>query len=142
MNVARINFSHGTHDEQAELIHRIRKISHAIKHPAAILLDLQGPKIRIGKLAKSEVMLVSGETLTLTTEAIIGNKYKISVDYDDLPNSVQLGNRILLDDGKIELKVKTVGVDAIETEIIIGGILKPHKGVNIPGGDLSIQAFT
>ncbi|MEN8171834.1 MAG: pyruvate kinase [Chloroflexota bacterium] len=142
MNVARINFSHGNHDEHAELIKRIRKISNAINHPTAILLDLQGPKIRVGELGKGKATLVSGETLTITTKAISGDEKKISVDYDDLPNSVQPGHRILLDDGKIELTVKTIGTDTVETEIITGGILKPHKGVNIPGGDLSIQAFT
>ena len=142
MNIARINFSHGTQSEHAELITRLRKISHAINHPIAILLDLQGPKIRIGTLSEGQAELIPGNALTLTTEPVSGNEKIVFVDYAHLPNTVQPGSKILLDDGKIELVVKTVAADSIETEIIVAGILKPHKGVNIPGADLTIQSFT
>ncbi|MBE9524401.1 MAG: pyruvate kinase [Chloroflexi bacterium] len=142
MNVARINFSHGTHEQHAELIDNIRVVSVAANHPIAILLDLQGPKIRIGTLSEGKAELIAGNTLTLTTEAISGDEKIAPVDYHDLPNCVSPGSKILLDDGKIELRVETVGVNTVETVIITGGTLKSHKGVNIPGGDLNIQSFT
>ncbi len=142
MSVARINFSHGTHAEHKELIDRVRFESLALNHPVAILLDLQGPKIRIGTISGGKITLNPGETLTLTTEIVSGDQNIVSVDYCELPNCVQPGSRILLDDGKIELQVIAVSSTTVETLIISGGTLKSNKGVNIPGGDLNIQAFT
>jgi pyruvate kinase len=142
MNVARINFSHGSHAEHAESIQRLRRASKFLDQPVTILQDLQGPKIRTGNLAKGAVELVPGERLTLTTEEVLGDEKLVPIDYAELPQSVRPGGRILLDDGHMELKVKSVTDKTIETEIVLGGTLKPNKGVNVPGANLSVQAFT
>jgi pyruvate kinase len=142
INVARINFSHGTHQDHAQSIERIRRVSQQLNQPINILQDLQGPKIRTGELSDGEVELKAGQTLTLTTNEIPGNNNTVSVDYQDLPSSVKTGGRILLDDGNLELAVKSVGKDFVETEVVLGGILKPNKGVNLPGANLNIQSFT
>ncbi len=142
MNVARINFSHGKYEDHALSIERLRRASQQLDQPITILQDLQGPKIRTGELTEGQVELVAGQTLTLTTEHVPGDAQRVSVDYADLPHSVQVGGRILLDDGNLELQVKSVRKKSVETEVILGGTLKPHKGVNLPGADLTLQAFT
>ncbi len=142
MNVARINFSHGTHSDHAESIKRIRKASRLLNQPVTILQDLQGPKIRTGEIVNDWVEIKTGQTLTLTTREIQGDQNTISVDYEDLPHSAKPGGRILLDDGNLELVVTSVGDESVETKVVFGGILKPNKGVNLPGAHLSIQSFT
>ncbi len=142
MNVARINFSHGKHEDHAQSIQRLRKVSKHFDQPITILQDLQGPKIRTGEINGGQVEIVAGQTLTLTTDEVPGDAERVSVDYPDLPHSAQVDGRILLDDGNLELQVKSIGKEFVETEVIIGGTLKPHKGVNLPGADLTIQAFT
>lgn len=142
MNVARVNFSHGSNEDHAILIDRIRRISKQLAQPITILQDLQGPKIRTGNLAEGQVELKPGHILTLTTDKVPGDDEAISVDYKDLPKNVEPGEKILLDDGKLELKVIFVGSKAVETEVVLGGTLKPHKGINLPGVDTSLQAFT
>jgi pyruvate kinase len=142
MNVARINFSHGTHEDHAISIERLRKASELLDHPITILQDLQGPKIRTGELVDGQITLTQGQILTLTTEDIQGTQELVSVDYPDLPSSAQTGGRILLDDGNLELAIKSIEGNTIETEVILGGILKPNKGVNLPGASLTLQAFT
>ncbi|MCJ7701568.1 MAG: pyruvate kinase [Anaerolineales bacterium] len=141
-NVARINFSHGTHKDHGESINRIRKASHYLNQPVTILQDLQGPKIRTGELKNDQVMIETGHTFTLTTRDILGDETIVSVDYADLPVNVRPQGRILLDDGNLELVVTSIREDEVETKVILGGILKPHKGVNLPGASLNIQAFT
>lgn len=142
MNVARINFSHGTHADHAKSIAKLRKASKLLDQPITILQDLQGPKIRTGDLAAGKVMLEQGQTFTLTTDEVDGSSEKVSVDYEDLPGSVKPGGRILLDDGNLELIVKAIQGNDVVTEVILGGILKTNKGVNLPGADLTLQAFT
>lgn len=142
MNVARINFSHGSHEDHAQSIKRLRKASQLLDQPVTILQDLQGPKIRTGEIENGAVELVAGQTLKLTTENIEGNEKIVSVDYSDLPTSVEIGGRILLDDGNLELQVTGVKGEVVETEILLGGKLKPNKGVNLPGAILTIRAFT
>lgn len=142
MNVARINFSHGSYQDHADSINHIRKASSYLGEPVTILQDLQGPKIRTGELKAGQVTLTAGHTLILTTRAVSGDETIVSVDYEDLPHSVQPGGRILLDDGNLELKVTEIGEERLVTEVVLGGVLKPHKGVNLPGASLSIQAFT
>jgi len=142
MNVARINFSHGTQQDHAESIQRIRRASSFLGKPVTILQDLQGPKIRTGEITGNQIELVAGQSLRLTTKDVLGNNREVGVDYKDLPYSVLPNGRILLDDGNLELKIKSVGIDFVETEVLLGGILKPNKGVNLPGATLSIQAFT
>ncbi len=142
MNVARINFSHGKHEDHEQSIQRLRKVSEHLDQPITILQDLQGPKIRTGDLTEGQVEIVAGQTLTLSTVEVPGDSQCVSVDYPDLPHSAQVGGRILLDDGNLELLVNKIRKDAVETEVIIGGTLKPNKGVNLPGADLTLQAFT
>ncbi len=142
MNVARLNFSHGTHDEHAERIERLRKIAHRLGQPITILQDLQGPKIRIGEIKDKQITLLEGHNITLTTKPVPGDENVVSVDYEGLPKSVKPGGRILLSDGQMELLVEEVGGDSIKTKIVLGGILTPHKGVNLPGAELNIPCFT
>ncbi|MBC8504587.1 MAG: pyruvate kinase [Anaerolineales bacterium] len=142
MNVARINFSHGKHEDHALSIQRIRKASQHLDQPITILQDLQGPKIRTGDLTEGQVEIIAGQILTLTSKEVPGDARYVSVDYPDLPRSAQIGGRILLDDGNLELQVKSIGKESVETEVIIGGTLKPNKGVNLPGANLTLQTFT
>jgi pyruvate kinase len=142
INVTRINFSHGAYKDHAESIARIRNASRFLDQPVTILQDLQGPKIRTGEIKNNQVEIKAGQLLTLTTKQGLGDEHTVSVDYEDLPHSVQPDGRILLDDGNLELAVKSIGTDSVETEVILGGTLKSHKGVNLPGANLNIQAFT
>jgi pyruvate kinase len=142
MNVARINFSHGSHSNHAESIKRIRKASRLLNIPVTILQDLQGPKIRTGEIKNNQVEINAGQTLILTTEEIQGDQNKISVDFEDLPLCVRPGGRVLLDDGNLALVVRSIGKDFVETKVELGGILQPHKGVNLPGANLTFQSLT
>jgi pyruvate kinase len=142
MNVARINFSHGTHADHEESIMRIRRVAKELGQPITILQDLQGPKIRTGEISGGSVTIKSGQKLSLTTQPILGDQHRVAVDYPKLPKSAKVGGRILLDDGNLELEVVAVTHDGVETQVTLGGILKPHKGVNLPGASLDIQSFT
>ena len=142
VNVARLNFSHGTHQDHAALIKRLREMAAHLGMPLAILQDLQGPKIRTGNLSAGSLNLVPGQLITLTTRDVPGDNHYVSVDFEDLPHSVSPGGRILLDDGNLELAVTAVGDDWVETRVVVGGVLKPHKGINLPGARLNISALT
>jgi pyruvate kinase len=142
MNVARMNFSHGTHEQHAQRMERLRRVSERLGQPIAILQDLQGPKIRTGELQGGQVELIAGQPLTLTTQTVVGTASLLSVDYPDLPRHVQPGNRILLADGQMELLVTGVSGNEIETQVVLGGILTPHKGVNLPGAKLDMPCLT
>ena len=142
MNVARLNFSHGTHENHAEVFRRIRDTSEKLKIPVTIIQDLQGPKIRTGDLKNGQIELKPGQKLLLTTQKILGNDQIVSVDFNDLPRSVSTGGRILLDDGNLELAVIKIEEQQVETRVVLGGILKPHKGVNLPGANLDIPSLT
>jgi pyruvate kinase len=120
----------------------VRRVSENLAIPICLLQDLQGPKIRIGMLSSEPVKLEAGQHFTLTIESVTGNKNLASVDYQDLPASVSPGNRILLDDGNLELQVIKVQGDRVLTEVTLGGLLKSHKGVNLPGAKLSLYALT
>ncbi len=142
MNVARLNFSHGTHVDHAQTIVHLRALSERLGQPVTILQDLQGPKIRTGELEGGKIELQAGKSITLTTERIVGNENIVSIDFPDLPFYVQPGSRILLADGYMELVVRDVQGQEVNTEIILGGTLTPHKGVNLPGANLDIPGFT
>ncbi|HEY62589.1 MAG TPA: pyruvate kinase, partial [Anaerolineae bacterium] len=142
MDVARINFSHGTQQDHADAINHIRQASSDLERPITILLDLQGPKIRTGELEKGEVELKAGKPFILTTKRIVGNEEQVSVDFPGLPSSVHQGGRILLDDGHLELKILSVGKYSVKTRVVVGGFLKPHKGVNLPGATIKVPALT
>ena len=142
MNVARLNFSHGNHEDHAEVFRRIRDTSEKLNKPITIIQDLQGPKIRTGDLENGQVELKPGQKLLLTTQKILGNNQVVSVDFDDLPRSVSTGGQILLDDGNLELAVIKVEEQQVETRVVLGGVLKPHKGINLPGAHLDIPSLT
>lgn len=142
VNVIRLNFSHGTHKEHLNRIAILREAAQELNKPITIMQDLQGPKIRTGKLCTESVTLVPGQSFYLATHSLLGDETGISVDYQDLPSIVQPGSRILLDDGKLELVVVAVKDKQVETEVIQGGELTSHKGVNLPGTKLNIRSFT
>jgi pyruvate kinase len=142
MNVARLNFSHGTYEEHLKKIQTLRRIADRLKKPVAVLQDLAGPKIRVGKVKEGGVELRRGETFVLTNREIVGDEKGVSVTYVSLPSEVREGDRILLADGTIELHVlKSDGSD-IECRVIVGGLLTSHKGINFPTGTILASAFT
>ncbi len=144
VDVFRLNFSHGDHDQHAAVIAEVRRIAIAHDRSVAILQDLAGPKIRTGALADpAGVHLAEGATLVITTdETIAGTAERIATTYDPLPQDVRPGDTILLDDGKLELRVVSAEGDEVTTEVVHGGVLLPHKGMNLPGVRLSTPALT
>ncbi|MEK3661449.1 pyruvate kinase [Paenibacillus sp. FSL F4-0236] len=142
MNVARLNFSHGDFDEHGARIKTIRQASKELNKTVAILLDTKGPEIRTGKLEVEPIELVQDEYLTLTTEEILGTQERISITYSELPNDVQVGSTILIDDGLIGLTVVDIQGTEIKTRIVNGGTIKSKKGVNVPGVNISLPGIT
>ncbi len=144
VNVFRLNFSHGTHEGHAEVIKFIHELNDELGTNVGILADLQGPKIRLGKeIENGEVSIESGKTITFTTQEKVGTSQELYINYEDFARDVQVGNRILIDDGKIELRVITTnGEDTVTAEIIYGGPVKPRKGVNLPDTNISIPSIT
>ena len=142
MNVARLNFSHGDHEDHLRTIQDLRYLCDRLGHSVTLLQDLQGPKIRTGELENGQIELVAGNSLTLTTEKVLGNENLVSVDFPDLPFFLRPASRILLSDGQMELVVPECRGTRTETEIVFGGTLTPHKGVNLPGARLNIPGFT
>ncbi len=142
MDCARLNFSHGSHDQHAQVAKMVREASAKARRPVAILADLCGPKMRVGRFPKGPVELVEGERFTLTTEDVPGDVHRVSHSYEPLPRDVVPGDRILLDDGLLRLRVvETTATDVI-TEVEVGGMLSDRKGLNIPGAKLSTPALT
>jgi pyruvate kinase len=142
MNVARLNFSHGNHEYYKKVIQTIRDESDQLGQAITILQDLQGPKIRTGKLLTEQINLEPGKTFILCTDPKPGTAERVSVDFKELPDHLKPGSRILLADGHMELAVRECSDTEITTEIIIGGKLKSHQGVNLPGTSLNIPGFT
>lgn len=142
MDVARLNFSHGSHDDHLATIKKLREASAIAKKPITILQDLQGPKIRTGELENGAAVLVAGERFILTSTPVVGNHEIVFVDVPNLSKVVEPGGRILLDDGNLELLVVSTAKDKVETKVILGGTLLPHKGVNLPRAHLDIPAVT
>lgn len=142
MNVARLNFSHGTHPEHLEVLHSIRKLSRQLKAPVAVLQDLQGPKVRVGRFEGGSIELKVGETVTVTTDQVLGKPGLIPSDFKELPLACQVGTRILLDDGLLELQVLSIQGHELQAKVLFGGILKDRKGMNLPGCSLPIEAMT
>ena len=142
MNVARMNFSHGKHKDHEEVIQVLREIDGEQSSHTAILADLSGPKIRVGELESEKVQLIVGETLELVSDDSIGTQQRVSVSYDSLCNDVKKGETILLDDGKLRVKVEEVKGDVVVTKVTQGGWLKPRKGVNLPESALTLPSLT
>ncbi len=142
MNVARLNFSHGTHEEHLRKIKTIRQIADRLNQPVAILQDLAGPKIRVGRVKNGGIALKRGEDFFLTTVERMGDEKGVFVNYAPLPDEVRTGDAILLSDGTIELKVLKSGRQKIQCRVMVGGMLTSHKGVNFPTRSILASAFT
>jgi pyruvate kinase len=141
MNVARLNMSHATHDYHANLIKNIRYVSEALDKPVGILMDLQGPKIRIGTL-KQQVILKPGQQYIITTRNVPGDDKEVNVPFQDLPQDVSPGQTLLIDDGLIELNIESVSGNDIITRVVRGGELKDRKGINLPQATIKARSIT
>jgi pyruvate kinase len=143
MNVARLNFSHGTLDYHAQVLDTVRQVAARLKRPIAILQDLQGPKIRIGTFADGgDATLKDGATFVITTRDVPGTEQLVSTTYRGLPWDLNPGDVILLDDGNIELKVQDTSDTDVTTTVTHGGLLKPRKGINLPGIFVNVPPLT
>lgn len=138
MDVARINFSHGTHEAAKEMVDRIKKVREELDIPVAILLDTKGPEIRLKSFKNGKVMLKEGQTFTLCTDDVEGDDQMVSITYKNLPNDVNIGSRILIDDGLIELQVASIKNNKIVCIVNNGGEISNSKGVNVPNVELSM----
>lgn len=138
MDVARLNFSHGTHEEQKIRMDMVKKLRKECGKHIALLLDTKGPEIRTRDFEGGKVEVVAGQTFTLTTRDILGDNTITSITYKDLAKDVEIGTRILIDDGLIELKVKDIIDEDLVCEVINGGFVSNHKGINVPGVHLNM----
>ena len=138
MNVARFNFSHGSHEEHKKKFDRVIKISNELGIPVATLLDTKGPEIRLKDIEGGKTELVAGQKFILTTEDILGNNEKVSITYKNLKNDISVGTTILIDDGLIEMVVDSIEETDIICTVVNGGPISNHKGVNVPGAVLSM----
>lgn len=138
MNIARFNFSHGTHEYHKNGMELFRKVRNKLKLPAAVLLDTKGPEIRIGEFEDGSVELVNGQSFTFTAEKCSGSNERVSITYEKLPDEIDVGTRILIDDGRLELKVNAIEGKEIQCKVITGGALSGKKGINIPGVHLNM----
>ena len=138
MNVARFNFSHGTHEEHKEKFDRVIKVSNELGLPVATLLDTKGPEIRLKDIEGGKTDLKAGQQFILTTDEVLGNNEKVTITYKNLKNDISVGTTILIDDGLIEMVVEDVNETDIICKVINGGPISNHKGVNVPGAILSM----
>ena len=142
LNVCRMNFSHGSHEEHKGRMDLVKKLREELGQPTAILLDTKGPEIRTGQFDVPEVLLEEGQTFTVTMKDVMGNKDMCTVSYKGLANDVKPGDTILIDDGLVGLTVKEINGDDIVCEVQNSGIVKNHKGVNVPGVKVNLPAIT
>lgn len=142
MDVSRLNFSHGTHEEHSDNIHRIREISADLGRHTAVLQDLSGPKVRVGEFPDGAITLERGAEFILTGRDVPGNEHIASVSYRDLPREVRPKDTILLSDGLIQLKVIETDAGEIKCKVVVGGQLSSHKGINLPTGSMNIPSMT
>ncbi|WP_127361357.1 pyruvate kinase [Actinacidiphila soli] len=142
MNVARFNFSHGSHAEHEERYHRVRKVSEETGRAIGVLADLQGPKIRLETFADGPVELVAGDEFTITTEDIPGGKTICGTTYKGLPGDVSVGDPILINDGNVALRVIEVDGVRVRCLVVEGGVVSDHKGINLPGTAVNVPALS
>ncbi|MFN7904710.1 MAG: pyruvate kinase, partial [Pseudobdellovibrionaceae bacterium] len=143
MSVARLNFSHGEHEQHLKVIQSLRQISKDLSAPVTILQDLQGPKVRVGQFKNKQIILQSGNSVKVTTKKILGEEGFVPSDFSELIESCQIGTRILLDDGLLELEVASIDdAQTLTAFVIHGGILKDRQGMNLPGCNLPIPSMT
>lgn len=142
MDVARLNFSHGSHESHQIVIRRVREISRELNRSVAIMQDLQGPRVRVGEIAGGQVTLETGHRFTFTTQNMVGNVQVASVSHAGLPEDLSPGDRLFIDDGDLVFEVVAVTGPDIHCRVITGGRLRSRKGINLPGIDLSIPIIT
>ncbi|MDQ3592627.1 MAG: pyruvate kinase, partial [Actinomycetota bacterium] len=142
MDVARLNMSHGDHADHDKSYLMVRQASNESGHAIGILADLQGPKIRVGRFAGGTVTLEVGAAFTITTRAVDGDVDAVSTTYDGLPGDVGAGDEVLLDDGRLRLRVTEVSGSDVHTIVEVGGVLSNNKGINLPGVDVSAPAMS
>src|SRR5512137_2954809 len=142
LNIARLNFSHGDFTGHGERIARIRAAEKVTGQRVAIMADLPGPKMRVGKIEPEPIQLRPGESFTLTSEDIVGNQQRVSMSFEPLPKVVKPGDRLFLNDGLVQLVVERVAGTEVHCKVAVGGELRSRKGLNLPGIDLGISAFT
>ena len=142
VDVVRLNFSHGVAADHQERARMVRASAHALGREVAIMADLQGPKIRIGKFASGRVTLSTGQTFILDADCEVGDDHRVCLDYKELPHDVEPGAVLLLDDGLLRLRVDSVQGNAITTRVEVGGVLSNNKGINRQGGGLTAPALT
>ena len=142
MDVARLNFSHGTHEDHLTSIQHVREASKLTGEHICVLQDLCGPKIRTGKLQNKSIELKEGATFTFTIDEIVGDEHRVATTYRELPDDVKAGDTVLLDDGKIALRVVSKTLKDVKCTVMNGGILKENKGMNLPGVKLSTPSLT
>lgn len=139
MNVARLNFSHGTHEEHSQTIKTFREVRDEMGLPAAVLLDTKGPEIRVKNFERGEEILDDGQEFVITTRDVEGTKEMVSVTYKDLPKEVAPGNLILINDGKIVIKILETTETDVRGKVVHGGKISNHKGINLPNVNLNMQ---
>ncbi|MDZ7755520.1 pyruvate kinase [Rhodohalobacter sp.] len=142
MNVVRINFSHGTHEGHKKTIGYVRDVAKKVGYAIPVLMDLQGPKIRVGQMKDDAQVIKTGDMVKLTSEEVVGTADLVPIDYPNLAEDSQVGNQILIDDGLLELKIIKKGDDGILAKVVVGGVLKSRKGVNLPDVDISMSSLT
>jgi pyruvate kinase len=142
MDVARLNLSHGSYSDHEKVYAAVRAASDQVGHSVAVLVDLQGPKIRLGRFASGPVALEAGDVFTITTEDVPGSRELVSTTYAGLPGDVRVGDRILIDDGRVAVEVLAVEEPRVTTRVIEGGIVSDHKGLNLPGVAVSVPALS
>jgi len=143
VNVFRLNFSHGSHEDKLSIIEHIRNINKTEPYNIAILGDLQGPKLRVGEIENNALEIKVGDILTFTNQKCIGTLEKIYVSYPNLAGDVTLGNVIMIDDGKLEVKVISIETNGdVKVMVTLGGILSSKKGINLPDTKISLPALT
>src|SRR6187401_3846985 len=143
VNVFRLNFSHGSHEDKGKIIEHIRNINKKEPYNIAILGDLQGPKLRVGEIENGVIEVVEGDILTFTNEKVIGNKEKIYVSYPNFHSDVKIGNIILIDDGKLEVRVISIEKNNdVKVVVTLGGALSSKKGINLPDTKITLPALT
>jgi pyruvate kinase len=143
VNVFRLNFSHGSHEDKGKIIDHIRNINKKEPYNIAILGDLQGPKLRVGEIENGEIEVLEGDILTFTNEKVTGNKEKIYVSYPNFHSDVKIGNLILIDDGKLEVRVLSIEKNNdVKVVVTLGGVLSSKKGINLPDTKITLPAIT
>ena len=141
-NVVRVNFSHGSAAEHTATVKMVREIAHRLGRDIGILADLQGPKIRIGKFAQGKIDLALGDRFIFDIECELGDQQRVGLDYKELVNDVRVGDNLLLNDGRLLMRVEKVGNTTIECTVTQGGVLSNRKGINRQGGGLTAPALT